>query len=155
MLPVDAQVAPRHRERLTGERLRLVILTWSSRLIRISVGKEVLMASKLLCRRQWFALVLVVGCLMLWSSAPAHAAGCHTDCTLTVKPDCLGCGFVAFSNIFCLRAGCDTCYEDSCSDIVMQGGKSASSNKEVCPASTPRLAPSLRVIKVQELPSRG
>jgi hypothetical protein len=113
------------------------------------------MASKLLYRRKGFALVLVVGCLMVWSSAPVQAAGCHTGCTLTVPPDCLGCGFLAFSNVFCLRAGCNTCYEDSCSFIVMQGGESASSNKEVCPASNPRLAPSLRVVKVQELPSRG
>jgi hypothetical protein len=113
------------------------------------------MATKLLCRRKGFALLLVVGCLMLWSSAPVHAAGCHTGCSLTLPPDCLGCGFLAFSNVLCFRAGCNTCFEDSCSFIVNQGGESASSNKETCPASSPRQTPSLRVIKVQELPFRG
>jgi hypothetical protein len=113
------------------------------------------MVSNLLYRRKWSMLGLVVGFLMLWSSAPAQAAGCHTDCLLTVAPDCLGCKFVAFVNSSCFRAGCDTCYSDSCSVLVTQTGESASKSGEICPASSSHQAPVMHVIKVQELPSRG
>lgn len=116
------------------------------------------MAKGLSFRRNRFAMGLVIVGLAFWGlSSTAYAAGCHTACTLSAAPDCLGCGFVAFSNIMCTRAGCDTCFEDSCSYLVIQGEQSASKSpvgQRICPSPAAQPVP-LRVVKVETLSSRG
>jgi hypothetical protein len=42
-------------------------------------------------------------------------AGCHTSCTSVQPPGCLGCGFLIYSNVICLRGDCNFCTEDYCS----------------------------------------
>jgi len=45
---------------------------------------------------------------------PKPAAACHSACLGVQPPDCLGCKFVAFQLITCVRGACDYCEEDYC-----------------------------------------
>lgn len=61
-----------------------------------------------------FAVFLTL--LVLSAVAPGPAqAGCHTSCTSVQPPACLGCGFLIYSNVMCIRGDCNFCTEDYCS----------------------------------------
>jgi hypothetical protein len=68
---------------------------------------------------RWFAMFLAVVALNVLTSAPAWA-GCHTSCTSVQPPACLGCGFLIYSNVMCVRGDCNFCTEDYCSAALPQ-----------------------------------
>src|SRR4051794_12927622 len=100
----------------------------------------------------WLSLGLLL--LLFFPAGQARAAGCHTVCNLTLPPDCVGCGFTAFSNVFCQRAGCDRCFEDSCSvALPFQGDQlaQAASGQNVCPTKAVTPVQPLKVVRIQVL----
>src|SRR5262245_60145544 len=99
--------------------------------------------------------------LALMATPTARAAGCHTSCNLTVPPDCLGCGFVMFSYITCVRLGCNLCEEDSCSVLLpsqadrLAAGAADGSAGPACKASAEHKPAPVRVLRVQTLAARS
>jgi hypothetical protein len=105
--------------------------------------------------RRLLPLPSAVLMILAFSPGAAVAAGCHTVCKLTVAPDCMDCGYTAFQNIFCGRAGCDTCFEDSCAFLVEEVTSQAVPQKGTCPAESSPAGSIPQIIKVQRLEARS
>jgi hypothetical protein len=107
-------------------------------------------------RRSIYLVGLALGSLTL-APTTASAAGCHTLCQLVTSPECMGCGFTAFQNVFCLRSSCDRCEEDSCSFATAPGDDLASNGAQAggCLAPSKDAPPAVRIVKVQTMASRS
>lgn len=64
-------------------------------------------------RRLAVAVLLLAAC-GVFAPQPVAAAGCHTGCGNEQPPNCLGCTYLAFSQIMCLRLACNFCQEEYC-----------------------------------------
>lgn len=110
--------------------------------------------------RRYLLLVVALFVFALCSPPSAQAAGCHTACNLTIPPDCLGCGFLMFGNVMCLRLGCNLCEEESCSVALpvasdqLALGVPDSAQASTCAAPSERKLVPIRVVGVQILPAR-
>ena len=104
------------------------------------------------------ALLPAVLLMLVFGPEPAVAAGCHTVCKLTMAPDCLDCGYTAFQNIFCMRGGCDTCFEDSCAFAIQEVTSQVAPQvpqKGVCPAGSSYTQSIPKIVKVETLATRS
>lgn len=104
---------------------------------------------------------LWIGALLFLALDPGAAmAGCHTDCSFTFPTNpypCLTYSFTAFSNSLCYRSSCDACDALDCTVSMPSQGDlwaSSSAGPTGCPAPGFPVS-TLRVVRVERLPSRG
>ena len=105
-------------------------------------------------------LTLCIGVVLLFalSSIPAEAASCHTDCAPKFWPECMSCGFTAFSSVRCVRESCGQCAEMDCFVMVRssQGDQLAASDLGQEGCTVPSVSvPKLTIVKVQHLAGRS
>ncbi|HEX3129366.1 MAG TPA: hypothetical protein VH394_18670 [Thermoanaerobaculia bacterium] len=101
-------------------------------------------------RRRIAVAVLLLAAYGFWAPQPATAAGCHTGCGNEQPPNCLGCTFLAFSQIMCLRLACNFCQEDYCWTGLPAGGDQMTASG---PAAAPK-TPESKVLRVEVLSPR-
>jgi hypothetical protein len=107
------------------------------------------MARSNLLRRVVVA-VLISAASVICAPQPVAAAGCHTGCGNEQPPNCLGCTYLAFSQIMCLRLACNFCQEEYCwTGLPPTGDQMAGSE----PSAPPRL-PGSKVLRVEVLTPR-
>lgn len=102
-------------------------------------------------------LCIGVALLLALNSVPAEAAGCHSVCEPKFWPDCMGCSFVAFQRIMCIRASCGQCAEEYCFVAMPSQGDQWAAKTIRQEACTAPLAPvpTLKIVKVQRLAARS
>lgn len=88
-------------------------------------------------RRKVVVAVLLLAVYGFWAPRPAAAAGCHTGCGNEQPPNCLGCTFLAFSQIMCLRLACNFCQEDYCWTGLPSGRDQVAGSEPAAPPRTP------------------
>jgi hypothetical protein len=106
-------------------------------------------------KRRPLSFVLValvtVGCLF----APAPATACKTSCALSQAPNCIDCGFLAFSRIVCLRVKCDECWEVECYVAQPPAGDRLAAEPLSCSDPAPQEVERTKVVKVEVLAARS
>lgn len=108
-------------------------------------------------RFRW-SLWLGVTMFLFLSPGKATAAGCRTDCKLfPLFPDCLTCGYRAFSDVMCFRISCDSCDTLSCTASLLSPADqwaTSVTDREGC-SERVKTAPMSKILKVQQLAARG